>query len=576
MAQSNKIKSFKSFSDVLATESASKLAEENKGKRATLSTEITSMLDSMDISSLEGLTEDQKKSITNKLFKEDAKEDKEEEDLVKESKVLNEGTRGQFGKIDKNGNITSVYTHYDSYPDNILPIIKKSYKNVKTVDAVINGGPNSGLEDKLSKINFYNDGSTEMKGTISKIKNYLKDAQDDGGAEYIYLYDESTGEWMMADTYAKTGLVKAFESISIKEATVVMDATDPESKDLAKLLKSNKVTMKVINKQGPSGFPEIELKGKRKDLVSVLSSEDGWDDADLAEYIEESNEELTEEMPAHAKQMKKDGVSDEEIKKMHPEVEDEDLKEAEVNEAKFKIGDKVSVLSKSTKKPFDSGEVTGIQKNGTILINGLETITHEVAIDADLVVKESLVNEAVTIFEKDLADMIKEIKRGYGWIDPESVEDTWENSSNSISFGMVETEIYKRLISAGLLAYAGDDEEEAGKYVKSLKELGIKESVVNEEEINSVDSDEEFKEYATAVLKKAFGEEFDKEKAGEVIKGILTKVDGDYGAAIGMLTSSLGESNELDESCKDGKKHDFKEIDEDGTVMCNHCGIIKS
>ena len=70
--------------------------------------------------------------------------------------------------------------------------------------------------------------------------------------------------------------------------------------------------------------------------------------------------------------------------------------ESVVTEAKskFKIGDRVSILSKSSKKPFDSGEVTGIQKDGTILINGLETISHEVAIDAELVVKESVVTEA--------------------------------------------------------------------------------------------------------------------------------------------------------------------------------------
>ena len=44
------------------------------------------------------------------------------------------------------------------------------------------------------------------------------------------------------------------------------------------------------------------------------------------------------------------------------------------------------------------------------------------------------------------------------------------------------------------------------------------------------------------VLKKAHGDDFDEEKATETAEGILKKADGDYGAAIGMLTSSLGES----------------------------------
>ena len=66
----------------------------------------------------------------------------------------------------------------------------------------------------------------------------------------------------------------------------------------------------------------------------------------------------------------------------------------------------------------------------------------------------------------------------------------------------------------------------------------LSESVVTEAEVTS---DEEFKEYATTVLQKAFGEDFDKNKAEKVIDGILSKADGDYGTAVGMLTSSLGQ-----------------------------------
>ena len=81
--------------------------------------------------------------------------------------------------------------------------------------------------------------------------------------------------------------LKSLNDFVINEATVVMDATDPKSKILAKLLKKHKVTMEVIDKNGPSGFPEVELTGDRKDLEKVLAAKDGWDDADLKDYIEE-------------------------------------------------------------------------------------------------------------------------------------------------------------------------------------------------------------------------------------------------------------------------------------------------
>ena len=81
------------------------------------------------------------------------------------------------------------------------------------------------------------------------------------------------------------------ESEEVAEATVVMDAVDPKSKGLLKLLKKHNVSMEVIDKNGPSGFPEVELTGDRKDLEKVLAdSEHGWDDAGLADYIEESND----------------------------------------------------------------------------------------------------------------------------------------------------------------------------------------------------------------------------------------------------------------------------------------------
>ena len=90
-------------------------------------------------------------------------------------------------------------------------------------------------------------------------------------------------------------------------------------------------------------------------------------------------------------------------------------------------------------------------------------------------------------------------------------------------------------------------------YTKGQKEFEIKsiyseknsnyvhlynESVVTEAEVNS---DEEFEEYAVTVLQKAFGEDFDEAKSKKVIDGILSKADGDYGTAVGMLTSSLGQ-----------------------------------
>jgi hypothetical protein len=59
-----------------------------------------------------------------------------------------------------------------------------------------------------------------------------------------------------------------------------------------------------------------------------------------------------------------------------------------------------------------------------------------------------------------------------------------------------------------------------------------------------VSSDKEFMEYAQQILKAAHGDKYDEEKAMKTAKGILDKAKGDYGSAIGMLTSGLGEQSD--------------------------------
>ena len=99
-----------------------------------------------------------------------------------------------------------------------------------------------------------------------------------------------------------------------------------------------------------------------------------------------------------------------------------------------------------------------------------------------------------------------------------------------------EAEDYDNDITEYMISNMGRKEFEE---LKNYWENNVAESFINEAEIKS---DEEFSEYAMTVLKKAFGAEFDEAKAKKVADGILAKSKGDYGTAVGMLTSSLGES----------------------------------
>ena len=315
--------------------------------------------------------------------------------LLKETKtVLNEGTRGQVGIIDKKGNITSIYTHYDSYPENVLPVIKKHYKNAKAVNNLVAKGNSSGI-GAIDKMNFYNDGSSTMTGKSNKIDAYLKDADRDGGAEYVYLYDEATKKWMMADIYKGKGLTPAFESVN----------------------------------------------------------------AESTEEVEEGNA----------------------------------------------FGDAVKKAKEAGEKEFEfEGKTFKVEEN------------EEVDVTPEVEVIESCEECNCTTCTCSSAEVTEEV-------------------------------------------------------------------TVNEAEIKS---DEEFTEYANTVLQKAFGEDFDEAKAKEVIDGILSKSDGDYGAAVGMLTSSLGESVELEafineadaalkKEIREAKK-ELKQLQKDYAELYDNCSDLRS
>ena len=162
---------------------------------------------------------------------------------------------------------------------------------------------------------------------------------------------------------------------------------------------------------------------------------------------------------------------------------------------------KAKDLKPNHKYTSDYGEVTFIKLNPdgkTMKLHSKETgeIKTDISNAYNMELIESVVNEgAAKQFDKDIQTLIKDIKSGYGWIDPEYVGDTWENSSDTIDYSLVKGEVLKRLFDAGLLAHADEnDEEVAGKKVK-FSELGAyaNESVVNEaEKFKSTKDFEEF------------------------------------------------------------------------------------
>lgn len=298
----------------------------------------------------------------------------------------------------------------------------------------------------------------------------------------------------IADEFRK---IATLESV-LFEATVEMDALDPDNKDFLKFLKKNKVKIVRKEMQGPGGnTPVITMQGKRKDLENILADCDyGWCDEDLAEYIEE----------------------------------------AVVYEAAGDFAGWIAIDHKGTRLEIKADEAKDLWAAKKLAIAKLRVPKSKEGLLAIApAVEESVeVNEGLHPKLKKAQKAIKKGETVYG-----------ENIRFPGRFKIVEL--------GDMLATV--DYEDGTKPMEMaamnirIDSLQFESVEVNEAEVKSA---EDFKEYAFSVLQKAFGEDFDEAKAQEVVDGLVSKYGEDYGAMVGALQSSLAEAVEVTEKKADG------------------------
>jgi hypothetical protein len=187
---------------------------------------------------------------------------------------------------------------------------------------------------------------------------------------------------------------------------------------------------------------------------------------------------MSNQFDGHSWNMKKLGAGFEiDIKKLSKR-EQEDLmnylkSQDYINESeKIEVG--VFVRYKKD-KDFTGGKIKSIKGSNAEIHNWDGSTTELPLKDLEFVKSwnESLskLDEGVVKqFEIDYKDMETNIKRGIGWIDPEYVAETWENSSDTIDYELVRNEILTRLIKAGLL-YTSQDGETKDKKITNISQI---------------------------------------------------------------------------------------------------------
>ena len=644
-----KLKSFDQFSTESHINRSRQVEEENSTKRTTEAETYKNLLSEFKVTSIKELTEEQRIEFFTKL---------RGAEINEAAILIEEGTRGQIGKIDKRGNITSVYMHYDSYPENVLPLIKKTYlKGGSPLNIVLKNGDNSGLEADPSGMNYYGN-FTASKGKVANISKYLRDVADGGGAEFVYLWDEANKEWLMADIYGKgyDDVYPAFESLttSVNEAIAVQYKRDAKkvftvyknlfTKKLTDFGAMDKVGTlgcikylfeeamtdanfhreKVISKniKGRIGSFELKVAGLGNHFLTIgatttkrildkhysdLANAAGWSGIGIVEgtalYLESIKEEASGQALLNAFNMFESFAYDEGDALNEKSYNKKSLMKAmKADDGMIQLGNGEEYVIYAYGNGNDNND--DMWKDNTIFALDQDGEEHEieysdiVSYNEATVVMDAMDPKAKTLKkllkkhnvtmkvlrevgdgggwpEVEMTGSVKDLTAvlsdKHGWDDPDLAEYIEESAVTEAKFVKdFDEAVLKATTQEEVLEIYPNAEFFIGKsdhffgefdenlffkayYTKGQKEFEIKsiyseknsnyvhlynESVVTEAEVNS---DEEFEEYAVTVLQKAFGEDFDKDKSKKVIDGILSKADGDYGTAVGMLTSSLGQ-----------------------------------
>ena len=100
--------------------------------------------------------------------------------------LINEGTRSQVGIIDRSGKIASAYVHYDGYPSNMKPGLKKHMKSEKDVLTLIKQGGARGIYNDKD-IEYFNRKEKPSKGNLKDFEKYVDNVDRNGGLN-LYIY----------------------------------------------------------------------------------------------------------------------------------------------------------------------------------------------------------------------------------------------------------------------------------------------------------------------------------------------------------------------------------------------------
>jgi hypothetical protein len=547
-----KLHTFKSFSQVREEAAKMKQLKEVSNKQSQSIERYNSLLKEFGIASPGELEEEKRNQFFSKLV-----------ESIDSTFTINEGTRGQIGTLDKSGKITTTYVHYGSVSSAGDFLRNNGGKEAKELLKLGKAGI-SFLGKKITAKNDFNNpdydaacfygrdrgekGNAIMTGKVDNLRKFVSDVKNDGGAEYLYLWDETTAKWLFMDTYEDETL-QVFENNTAFDINEAISRSAISRMDGLVLIKEMKQLLDVAGViiQDLVETEDFEFQ----DCVDFIAYKIG----DEFEGVYEGKTIKASEgnaFGAAVTKAKEDEKDEFEFKgKTFKVTEAEEILEArsinKIQNEWTKVTGEMAELAKEWKAAEGDAKdalVATLREKTTIkksLEKELDAAVAGKDKDLELAVESVEVSEG---FEVHYSDGVRAAKK-FG-NEKQAMEFAKELIKNKKGLQFVDvfnagSGFNSTADTDAIVAFWGEGSytDNVAKKDSKLAAKKIEESVdMSEAEINS---EEEFTEYAYEVLKKAFGTEYDEAKAKETIDGILAKAEGDFGAAIGMLTSGLGQ-----------------------------------
>jgi len=164
-------------------------------------------------------------------------------------------TRSFIGMVNRDHTITSVYCHWDGYPEYNGKLLLEHYDNRAITRKLLHKGDFSSLQPKISDIQYYVDRGDEEVGAVKQTLDKFIEMCRESWCEYFYIL-KTDGTWTVstADTPdAFHDLEDNLNTVDIEESTSIIACEAIKNIEVEQFLESVRTSIVKVEFEKADG-----------------------------------------------------------------------------------------------------------------------------------------------------------------------------------------------------------------------------------------------------------------------------------------------------------------------------------